>query len=383
MRKSNNYFKFLEYVTYGKDHDDAIDKGNGVMECKSYVSISDIEYKYNTTFGLENDWLTFKNILIENDTLYIYYIEGENSTLVGVYLLDNFKTQKELKETITIACTEFAHDILLEKSEVREPEEPEENEETEKHYFDYTSEDFINAGIAKECTDCPDFCEEDCIENAECARGNDVFDGCKTVKDVMEVKQELNARFGKEQYFDTDTLQPNKAIIAKIENINHCPNQNTCCIVSPFVNCNYNYKSDSCIKAHKNFIHHCEQVHKQMKAKNNSEWHHVSLATLANIDFDMLDKKRQVYLKVHRELKRTLSDLSKCKSRHAYEVRARKFIRDVLPLYHGNGISFEMRKYLDLQISMSNVTNGVWGSYVEPAMGLRESRRYSRPTLRY
>lgn len=31
----------------------------------------------------------------------------------------------------------------------------------------------------------------------------------ETVKEVMEVKQELNARFGKEQYFDTDTLQPN------------------------------------------------------------------------------------------------------------------------------------------------------------------------------
>ena len=55
----------------------------------------------------------------------------------------------------------------------------------------------------------------------------------------MEVKQELNARFGKEQYFDTDALQSNKTII---ENINHCPDQNTCCIVSPLVHCNYNYK---------------------------------------------------------------------------------------------------------------------------------------------
>lgn len=53
MRKSNNYFKFLEYVTYGKDHDSTIDKGNSVLECKSYASISDIEYRYNTTFGLE------------------------------------------------------------------------------------------------------------------------------------------------------------------------------------------------------------------------------------------------------------------------------------------------------------------------------------------
>lgn len=82
----------------------------------------------------------------------------------------------------------------------------------------------------------------------------------ETVKSVMEVKKELNSRFGKEQYFDTDTLQPNKAIIAKIENINHCPNQNTCCIVSPFVHCDYNYKSDNCIKAHNNFIHECEKI---------------------------------------------------------------------------------------------------------------------------
>lgn len=200
-------------------------------------------------------------------------------------------------------------------------------------------------------------------------------------KDVMEVKQELNARFGKEQYFDTDSVQANK--IAKIENINHCPNQNTCCIVSPFVHCDYNYKSDDCIKAHKNFIHDCEQVHKQMKAKHNPEWHHVSLATLANIDFDMLDKKRQVYLKAHRELKRTLADLSKCKTAHTYEARARKFMRDMISQYYDNEISYSMRKYLDLQLSMSNVINGVWSSYVEPAMGLHESRRYSRPTLRY
>lgn len=201
------------------------------------------------------------------------------------------------------------------------------------------------------------------------------------VKDAMEVKQELNARFGKEQYFDADTLQPNK--IAKIENINHCPNQNTCCIVSPLAHCNYNYKSGICIEAHKNFINACEQVHKQMKAKNNPEWHHVSLATLANIDFDMLDKKRQVYLKAHRELKRTLADLSKCKTAHTYEARARKFMCDMISQYYDNEISYSMRKYLDLQLSMSNVINGVWSSYVEPAMGLHESRRYSRPTLRY
>jgi hypothetical protein len=127
----------------------------------------------------------------------------------------------------------------------------------------------------------------------------------------------------------------------------------------------------------------CRTTWKRYKAIINPEWHHVSLATLANIDFDMLDKKRQVYLKAHRELKRTLVDLSKCKTGHTYEARARKFMRDMVSKYYDNEISYAMRKYLDLQLSMSNVVNGVWSSYVEPAMGLHESRRYSRPTLTY
>lgn len=127
----------------------------------------------------------------------------------------------------------------------------------------------------------------------------------------------------------------------------------------------------------------CVETWKRYEAIINPEWHHVNLTTLANIDFDMLDKKRQVYLKAHRELKRTLLDLSKCKTGHTYEARARKFMRDMISKYYDNEISYAMRKYLDLQLSMSNVVNGVWSSYVEPAMGLHESRRYSRPTLTY
>lgn len=202
--------------------------------------------------------------------------------------------------------------------------EIEEPEETEKHYADYTSEDF-----------------------------------------------------------DTDALQPNKTIIEKIENINHCPNQNTCCIVSPFVHCNYNYKSDSCIKAHKNFINHCEQVHKQMKAKSNPEWHHVSLATLANIDNNMLDDKRRLYLTVWGELNKTLKNLHKCNSGLSYERALSPLRRWILELYHNKKITGNFKRYVDIKISMCNVECGVWSSAVEVATGQHESRRYSRPTLRY
>lgn len=212
---------------------------------------------------------------------------------------------------------------------------------------------------------------------------NDVFDGCKTVKEVMEVKQELNARFGKEQYFDTDSAQPNKTIIANIENINHCPNQNTCCIVSPFVHCNYNYKSDSCIKAHKNFIHDCEQVHKQMKAINNPEWHHVSLDTLANIDFDILDEKRKVYLSFYKKWKEARKNLRKCNSGYSYDRCRNVFRRSLTIALDKKKISKELVNYFDRQISMVNVECGVWSSAVEVATGEHESRKYNRPTLRY
>lgn len=127
----------------------------------------------------------------------------------------------------------------------------------------------------------------------------------------------------------------------------------------------------------------CGKTWKRYEAITNPEWHHVSLATLANLDFDKLDKKRQVYLKAHRELKRTLADLSKSKTGRTYEARALKFFRDMKSKYYRNVISHEMRKYLDLQISMSNVVNGVWSSYVESATGCHESRIYSRTTLPY
>ena len=198
-------------------------------------------------------------------------------------------------------------------------------------------------------------------------------------KDVMEVKQELNARFGKELYFDTDSLQPNKTII---ENINHCPNQNTCCIVSSVVHCNYNYKSDSCIKAHKNFIHYCEQVHKQMKARSNSKWHHVRLAKLANIDIGMLDEKRQRYLKIYKELIKTVNDLHKCKTAATYESRWMRFRQVIADDINYRGTTLYMTRFLDAKISMCNVECGLWSSADEKATSFIKSRRYRQTTLK-
>lgn len=300
MRKSNNYFKFLEYVTYGKDHDSTIDKGNSVLECTSYASISDIEYRYNTTFGLENEWLTFKNILIDEDTLYVYYIEGENSKLIAVYLLDNFKTQKELKYAITDACTEFLYDILLEKSELRET-----NNDIKWHIY-------VDTDVAKVAPVSEQQTSEESITDTIIA--DDI--------EVLRAKQVLKTKYG-------------------------------------------------------------NSYRKHLYAIMNPNWHHVSLATLANIDFDMLDVKRQIYFKLNKDFKKMCNDLRKCKSGRSFDARLCNFRVKLASLNTYEKISLDMSKYLDRQISMMNVECGMWTSRVEIATGCHKSRKYNHHALKY
>lgn len=197
-------------------------------------------------------------------------------------------------------------------------------------------------------------------------------------KEVMEVKQELNSRFGKEQYFDSDSVQPNKTIIAKIENINHCPNQNTCCIVSPFVPCNYNYKSDSCIEAHKNFIHDCEQVHKQMKARSNPEWHHVSLRTLANIDNDMLDKKRRLYMRVYRMTVNVVNSIYKCNRLSSIDKLRTNLIQTVRNMAKNGAIEWALVGYVKAKIDNCYLVKGLQSSFYSVTYNNKKSRSYTK-----
>lgn len=127
----------------------------------------------------------------------------------------------------------------------------------------------------------------------------------------------------------------------------------------------------------------CGKTWKRYEAIINPEWHHVSLATLANIDFGMLDEKRQLYLQLYRELKELITDLHKCKSGRAYERRlAKMYIRNA-ELLDENKVSHDYINFVTRKISMSNVECGLWTSKVEEATGLHKSRRYNRPMLKY
>lgn len=121
-----------------------------------------------------------------------------------------------------------------------------------------------------------------------------------------------------------------------------------------------------------------ESYRKHLNAIMNPEWHHVSLATLANLDFDMLDEKRQIYLSAYRDLKQTLSYLRKCKAQDTYDTCFIRYTRRKNMLWAEGEISDAMWKYIERKLSMQNVESGVWASKCEDATGHHESRRYNK-----
>lgn len=173
--------------------------------------------------------------------------------------------------------------------------------------------------------------------------------------EAEETKGKETEETEKSQYFDTDSVQPNK--IAKIENINHCPNQNTCCIFSPYVHCDYNYKSDACIKAHNNFNHYCEQVHKQLKAKHNPEWHHVNLETLRNIDFNMIDKKRRLYIKVYKMTVNVTNTIYKCNRFSSIDNLRTNLLQTVRNMAKNGMIEWALVEYVKAKLDNCYLVN--------------------------
>lgn len=126
----------------------------------------------------------------------------------------------------------------------------------------------------------------------------------------------------------------------------------------------------------------CKQTWKRYDAIVNPEWHHVNLATLANIDNDMLDEKRQRYFKIYQELIKTVSDLHKCKTAATYEIRWWKFKQAIADDIYYKGTTLYMTRFLDSKISMCNVECGLWPSVNEKATSFIKSRRYCSTTLK-
>ena len=122
----------------------------------------------------------------------------------------------------------------------------------------------------------------------------------------------------------------------------------------------------------------CKVTWKRYEAIIKPEWHNVSLATLANLDINMLDEKRQTYLSAFRDLQQTLSYLRKCKTQDTYDTCYIRYIKKKNVIFAENKISYAMYRYIDAKLSMQNVESGVWASKCEDATGYHESRRYNK-----
>lgn len=122
----------------------------------------------------------------------------------------------------------------------------------------------------------------------------------------------------------------------------------------------------------------CKETWKRYEAIIKPEWHNVSLATLANLDIDMLDEKRQTYLTAFRDLQQTLSHLRKCKTQATYDKCIIRYMVRRNYAYAQGKFSNAMYKYIEAHLSMQNVESGVWASDNEISTGFHKSRRYNK-----
>lgn len=220
------------------------------------------------------------------------------------------KTQKAMIESASRWC--YYSYLNTKEISIDSEEYTDRCEETEKHYADFTSEDCIKAGIAKEC-----------------ARGNDVFDGCKRLhymtddctKTVLNMVELFSQMFG-------------NAIRGKCKMYNNSS-----------YGCPADRQGNRCSSAQL-----CKQTWKRYAAIINPEWHHVSLATLANIDFDMLDEKRKLVCDINQILKDGIRNLYKCDNHISFEVLERYVIRKCGELIRHNRLKAFWFSYIARQL---------------------------------
>lgn len=163
-----------------------------------------------------------------------------------------------------------------------------------------------------------------------------------TKKDVMEVKQELNSRFGKEI---NETLEQKQqkyphltSLFWSFPTVEEMRNNKCFC-------CPADRQGNRC--GGKEW---CNKTWTRYDAITKPEWHHVSLATLANIDFDMLDEKRKLVCDINQILKDGIRNLYKCENHISFEVLERYVIRKCDELIRRNRLKAFWFSYIARQL---------------------------------
>lgn len=125
----------------------------------------------------------------------------------------------------------------------------------------------------------------------------------------------------------------------------------------------------------------CKQTWKRYDAIANPEWHHVSIATLANIDNDMLDEKRRNYMYLYNLIKDFRKYAFEIIRKDVYFETTSNVFRNIQQLYFNNVISFTTYDYAAKHIQAVGVEKGWFDSKSEETFSYKESRRY-KVTLR-
>lgn len=125
----------------------------------------------------------------------------------------------------------------------------------------------------------------------------------------------------------------------------------------------------------------CKQTWKRYDAIVNPEWHHVSIATLANIDNDMLDEKRRNYMYLYNLIKDFRKYAFEIIRKDVYFETTSNVFRNIQQLYFNNVISFTTYDYAAKHIQAVGVEKGWFDSKSEETFSYKESRRY-KVTLR-
>lgn len=125
----------------------------------------------------------------------------------------------------------------------------------------------------------------------------------------------------------------------------------------------------------------CKQTWKRYDAICNPEWHHVSLATLAIIDNDMLDAKRRNYMYLYNLIKDFRKYAFEIIRKDVYFETTSNVFRNIQQLYFNNVISFTTYDYAAKHIQAVGVEKGWFDSKSEETFCYKESRRY-KVTLR-
>lgn len=125
----------------------------------------------------------------------------------------------------------------------------------------------------------------------------------------------------------------------------------------------------------------CKQTWKRYDAICNPEWHHVSLATLTNIDNETLDEKSRNYMYLYNLIKDFRKYAFEIIRKDVYFETASNVFRNIQQLYFNNVISFTTYDYAAKHIQAVGVEKGWFDSKSEETFGYKESRRY-KVTLR-